>query len=296
VRTTVGFVGLGAMGSRLARRLLVTGHAVVGTNRTRGKARALLDAGMEWRDTPRRVAAAAQVVFTMVRDDAALEAIAGGPEGLLAAIGPGKIHVDLSTVGPATSRALAARVRQRGAEMLDAPVTGSLTAAETGALAIMVGGPEAAFEIVEPLLLELGRTVNRVGENGHGLLLKLALDISHAAQLLAFSEGVLLAERGGVDRKRAIDLMSASAIGSPMLRDSAPLVLGPQDGARLDVDEMLKDIRLALDAAETLGVPVPSAAVVEHVLSAAATLGYGERDVAAFREVLGVMSGFAAAA
>jgi 3-hydroxyisobutyrate dehydrogenase-like beta-hydroxyacid dehydrogenase len=268
----VGFVGLGAMGSRLAGRLLAAGHSVVGTNRTRGKALELRAAGMEWRDTPRKVAAAAQVVFSMVTDDAALEAIAAGPEGLLEALGPGKVHVDMSTVGPDTSRALALQVRSRGADMVDAPVTGGVTAAEDGTLTIMVGGREAAFAKVEPLLRQLGRTVTRVGENGHGLLLKLALEIGQAAQTLAFSEGVLLAERGGIDRRLALDLMRLSANGS------AP------DKMPVDLAVMQKDLRLALDAAQSLRVPVPSAAVVEHVLT---ELDNGWGEVVALRRALG---------
>lgn len=219
--TEIGFVGLGAMGAPLARRLLA-GNQVTGTNRTRAKAAALIDDGLVWRDTPREVAAAAQVVFSMVTDDDALAAITRGPDGILAGLRPGTTYVEMSTVSPRTSRQLAARVRAAGATMIDAPVSGSVPAAETGALTIMVGGPEKAFLTAAPLLSRLGNRITHVGDNGQGLLLKLAINISLAAQMLAFSEGLLLAERGGIDPELAARVMTGSAIGSPMLQARAP--------------------------------------------------------------------------
>jgi len=201
--STIGFIGLGAMGSRIAGRLLDAGHHVYGTNRTKPKAEGLIERGLQWRDTPREVAAAADVVFSMVTDDDALDAISLGPDGILAGLVEGKVYVDMSTVSPRASRELAARVDSLGAQMLDAPVSGSIPQAESGTLAIMVGGDRHAFGQVEPLLAELGQTVTHVGTNGQGLLLKLAVNISLAVQTLAFSEGLLLAERGGIDPRLA---------------------------------------------------------------------------------------------
>jgi 3-hydroxyisobutyrate dehydrogenase-like beta-hydroxyacid dehydrogenase len=157
--TSVGFVGLGAMGSRIAGRLLASGHEVFGTNRTRSRSAHLVERGLVWRDTPREVARDAEVTFSMVTDDAALESIAAGPDGVLAGLGPGKVYVDMSTVSVHASRELAERVRSLGANMLDAPVSGSVPAAEEGSLAIMVGGDGEIFRAVEPLLNELGSTV-----------------------------------------------------------------------------------------------------------------------------------------
>ena len=283
--TAIGFVGLGAMGSRMAGRLLEGNH-VYGTNRTAAKAGDLAGRGMVWLDTPREVAEAAQVVFSMVTDDAALDAVASGPDGVLAGLAPGKIYVDMSTVSPQASRELAQRVLALGASMLDAPVSGSVTAAEDGTLAIMAAGPHEAFRIVEPLLRRLGRTVTHVGVNGQALLLKLAINISLAAQMLAFSEGVLLAERGGVDPSLAAQVMTGSAIGSPMLRARAPLMLNLPEQAWFDVQLMHKDIRLVLETARELDVPVPSAAVSDRLLTRADELGYARRDIAALYEVL----------
>ncbi|HEX4733282.1 MAG TPA: NAD(P)-dependent oxidoreductase, partial [Thermoleophilaceae bacterium] len=186
---TIGFVGLGAMGSRIARRLLDAEHRVYGTNRTKSKAESLIDRGLEWRGTPREVAAASDVVFSMVTDDAALDAITSGPDGILAGLTECKVFVDMSTVSPRASRELAEHARALGGQMLDAPVSGSIPQAAAGTLAIMVGGSDEAFATAQPLLSELGQTVTHVGGNGQGLLLKLAINISLAVQTLAFSEG-----------------------------------------------------------------------------------------------------------
>jgi 3-hydroxyisobutyrate dehydrogenase-like beta-hydroxyacid dehydrogenase len=288
--TTIGFIGLGAMGSRIAGRLLAAGHHVYGTNRTAGRAAALREAGLDWRDTPREVAEQANVIFTMVADDAALEVVTSGPDGLLAGLGPGQIYIDMSTVSPQASQALARRVRALGAEMLDAPVSGSVPAATDGTLAIMAGGSERAFHQVEPVLHQLGSTVTYVGGSGQGLILKLAINTSLAAQTLAFGEGLLLAERGGVDPKLALEVMTGSAIGSPALRARGPLMLDLPDEAWFDVSLMQKDIRLALDAAGDSGVPLPSGQLADAMLTRATELGYGHRDLAALFQVLARMT------
>jgi 3-hydroxyisobutyrate dehydrogenase-like beta-hydroxyacid dehydrogenase len=288
--TAIGFVGLGAMGSRVAGRLL-DGNQLYGTNRTQAKAAGLIDHGLSWCDTPREVAAEAEVIFSMVTDDAALRAITEGPDGILAGMKPGQVYVDMSTVSPGASRELAGQVSALGASMLDAPVSGTVTAAESGTLTIMVSGPEDAFRAVQPLLARLGSTVSYVGGNGQALLLKLAVNISLAAQMLAFSEGVLLAERGGIDPSLAAEVMLKSAIGSPMLSARAPVMLDLPSQAWFDVRLMHKDIRLVLDTAAGLGVAVPSATVSEGMLSWAEELGYERRDIAAFFEVLARTAG-----
>ena len=285
-RARIGLVGLGAMGSRIAGRLLDAGHPVSATNRTAAKARPLIERGLAWRSTAREVAASTDVVLSMVSDDEALEAITTGPQGLLAGLDAGQVYVDMSTVSPHASRRLAERVRVLGAHMLDAPVSGSIPQAESGTLAIMVGGERETFAAVEPLLRELGQTVTHVGPNGHGLVLKLAINISLAVQTLAFSEGLLLAERAGVDADVAAEVMSTSSIGSPMLKARTPLILDLPDHAWFDVELMQKDIRLARQTAADLETPLPSATVADHVLTEARDLGYGHRDLAALHDVL----------
>jgi 3-hydroxyisobutyrate dehydrogenase-like beta-hydroxyacid dehydrogenase len=289
--TAIGFVGLGAMGSRIAGRLLTPGNVVYGTNRTRSKADGLVARGLIWRDSPREVAEQAEMVFSMVSDDAALDAITGGPRGVLAGLRPGSVYVDMSTVSPTTSRTLADRVEALDAVMLDAPVSGSVLAAEAGSLAIMVGGDPAAFARVEPLLRELGQRVTHVGSNGKGLIMKLAVNISLAVQMIAFSEGVLLAERGGVDPKLAIDVLSSSAVGSPMLRTRGPLILDRPAEAWFDVKLMQKDVDLALEQGRRLHIPLPSTANAGELLTRARELGYGSQDIVAVFDVLAQLAG-----
>jgi 3-hydroxyisobutyrate dehydrogenase-like beta-hydroxyacid dehydrogenase len=288
--TTLGFVGLGHMGGNMAVRFLGAGYTVYGETRHRREVEDLEHEGLLWRDTPRQIAEAADVVLTSVPNDGALEDVASGPNGILAGLGEGKVWVDVSTVSPQVSRDLAERVRERGAAMLDAPVSGSVPQVQTGTLTIMVGGDENAYARVEPILRELG-TPNHIGENGQGLVLKLAINISLAVQMLAFAEGLLLADRAGIDRKRAVEVMAESPIGSPMLKARADLVLDLPDEAWFDVGLLQKDVVLALDTARQLGVPLLSAAAADEVLTLARAAGYEHRDIAALFEVLAQLTG-----
>jgi 3-hydroxyisobutyrate dehydrogenase-like beta-hydroxyacid dehydrogenase len=282
---TIGIVGLGHMGGNIAARFLGAGYTVYGESLDRQEAERLEHDGLRWRDTPREVAQAADVVFTSVPDDGVLNSLATGPDGVLAGLGEGKIWVDMSTVSPDASRVVARRVRSQGATMVDAPVSGSVPQVQTGTLTIMVGGDEQAYARVEPMLRVLG-TPTHIGDNGQGLALKLAINISLAVQTLAFAEGLLLADRFGVDRKRAVEVMTQSPIGSPMLKARADLVLDLPDDAWFDVGLMQKDIALALDTARNLGVPVLSAAAADEVLTLARGAGYEHRDLAALYAVL----------
>jgi 3-hydroxyisobutyrate dehydrogenase-like beta-hydroxyacid dehydrogenase len=283
--TMLGFVGLGHMGGNMAARLLAAGHTVYGESRHRRDAQDLEHQGLRWRDTPREIAETADVVFTSVPDDDALESIASGPDGLLAGLTEPKIWVDMSTVSPQASREIAGRVQARGAAMLDAPVSGSVPQVQAGTLTIMVGGDERAYARAEPILRQLG-TPTHIGANGQGLVLKLAINISLAVQMLAFAEGLVLAERAGIDRTRAVDVMVQSPIGSPMLKARADLVLDLPDDAWFDVGLMQKDIVLALDTARQLRVPLPTAATADELLTLARAMGYERRDLAALHEVL----------
>jgi 3-hydroxyisobutyrate dehydrogenase-like beta-hydroxyacid dehydrogenase len=273
------------MGGNMAARFLAARYAVYGVQRSRERARQLIEQGLQWRDSPREVAGAADVVFTSVPDDAALEEVASGPDGILAGLDEGETWVDVSTVSPRLSKALAGRARAQGASMLDAPVSGSVPQVQAGMLTIMVGGDAGAYLEVEPLLRELG-TPNYVGDNGQGLALKLAINISLAVQMLAFAEGLLLAERSGVDRQRALEIMEASPIGSPMLRARASIILDPPEEAWFDVRFMHKDIELALASARELAIPLPTAERADEVLERAEALGYERRDLAALFQAL----------
>ena len=286
----IGFVGLGHMGGSMAARFLAAEYPVYGEEQHREQADELVRDGLQWRDTPREVAEAADILFTSLPDDGVLEAVASGLDGILAGLAAKKIWVDVSTVSPAASRELAERVRALGATMLDAPVSGSVPQVQSGTLMIMVGGDEQAYERVEPILRELG-TPRRIGENGQGLVLKLAINISLAVQMLAFAEGLLMAERSGIDTRLAVDVMTESPIGSPMLKARAALVLDLPEEAWFDVRLMQKDLVLALDTARQLHVPLPSTAVTNEQLTIARALGYERRDLASLHEVLARVAG-----
>jgi 3-hydroxyisobutyrate dehydrogenase-like beta-hydroxyacid dehydrogenase len=287
----LGFVGLGVMGSEMVNRLLGKGHSVIGYNRTRSKAEWLIKKGMKWADSPRSVAAAADVTFSMVTNSAALQAIVEGPDGMLASLGAGKILVDMSTVSATFSRSIAAKVREKGADMVDAPVSGSVITLQEGKLSVMVGGSAATFERVKPLLYDIGPKVTHVGDNGLALVMKIATNLSLAVQMMAFSEGVLLAEKSGISREIAVDVLTHSAIASPMVQYRGPFVLKMPDEAWFNVNMMQKDMLLALELGRQLDVPMPTTAVSNEFLTAARGMGLVEKDFAVLFDVLAKMSG-----
>jgi 3-hydroxyisobutyrate dehydrogenase-like beta-hydroxyacid dehydrogenase len=287
----LGFVGLGVMGSRMVKRLLDAGHTVTGYNRTRSKAEWLLRAGMRWGETPRAIAAASDVVMSMVTNTAALRAVTLGDHGILAGLSEGKVYVDMSTVSPAVSRELAAQVASLGAQMLDAPVSGSVTTLEEGKLSIMVGGDASAFVRVKPILQDIGPKVTHVGGNGLAVAMKIAINLSLAVQMLAFSEGVLLAEKSGIARETAVEVLLNSVIASPMIKYRGPFALHMPEEAWFSVDMMQKDMTLALELGRQLDVPLPTTAVTNELLTAARGLGLREQDFAILFEVLARLSG-----
>ena len=287
----VGFVGLGVMGGGVTRRLLAAGHTVHGYNRSRDKAAPLVELGLVLEDSPRQVAEAADVVFSMVTNVAALEAVTQGPDGILAGLGAGKIYVDMTTGTPEASRALSELVAERGARMLDAPVSGSVSTLEEGRLSIMVGGDEDAFAEVEPILLDIGPTVMRIGSNGQALLMKIAINLSLHVQMVAFCEGLLLAEKDGIDKEVAVEALLKSVIASPMLKYRGPFVLEMPDEAWFNVNMMQKDMNLALEAGRKLDVPMPTTAISNELLTAARAMGLVEQDFAVVYEVMAHMAG-----
>ena len=291
----VAFVGLGAMGAGIVRRLLDAGHDVTGWNRTKARAEPLVAAGMRWADTPRETAAAAEVIFTMLTDAAAVEAVLEGEDGILAGLRPGAVFLDMSTIAPERSRALAALVADAGATMLDAPVSGSPATLAEGQLAVMVGGDEAAFERVRPLLLDIGPKVTRIGESGQALLMKLAINLSLVVQVVSFCESVALAEKGGIAREVAVDAMLKSVVGSPVLGYRGPFVLEGRmpDVAWADVNLQQKDMLLSLDLARRLGAAAPIGAAANELLNSCRGLGLVDRDFAVVYEVYRRLGGMA---
>jgi 3-hydroxyisobutyrate dehydrogenase-like beta-hydroxyacid dehydrogenase len=287
----IGYVGLGTMGSQMANRLLEKGHTVTGYNRTRAKAQWLIDKGLKFAESPRAVAASTDIVFSMVTNTEALSRIAEGPNGIIEGLGPGKIWIDMSTASPAMSRALAAKVREKGGDMVDAPVSGSVITVQQGKLSVMVGGRPETFERVKPLLLDLGPKVTHVGENGLALVMKIATNLSLPVQLLAFTEGVLLAEKSGIKRETAVEVLLNSVAGSPMLQYRGPFVLKMPEEAWFNVNMMQKDMQLALELGRQVEVPLPTTAMANEFLTAARAMGLAERDFAIIFQVLERLSG-----
>jgi 3-hydroxyisobutyrate dehydrogenase-like beta-hydroxyacid dehydrogenase len=287
----LGFIGLGVMGGQMVKRLLDKGHTLTGYNRTRSKAQWLVDRGMKWGESPRAVSAAADITLCMVTNTEALKTVGEGPDGFLAGFSAGKILIDMSTVSPSASRTLAAKVREKGADMVDAPVSGSVITLQEGKLSVMVAGRRETFERVKPLLQDIGPKVTYVGENGLALSMKIAINLSLAVQMLAFSEGVLLAEKSGIARETAVDVLMHSVIGSPMVQYRGPFVLKMPEEAWFNVNMMQKDMLLALEMGRQLDVPLPTTAVTNEFLTAARGMGFVEQDFAVVFKVLAQMSG-----
>jgi 3-hydroxyisobutyrate dehydrogenase-like beta-hydroxyacid dehydrogenase len=279
------------MGSRMVKRLLDAGHRVTGYNRTRSKAQSLLDSGMKWGDTPSAVAESTEIIFSMVSDTQALRAVTSGDDGILAGLSSGKIYIDMSTVSPAASRDIAEQVAAKGAQMLDAPVSGSVITLEEGKLSFMVGGDRAAFEQARSILEAIGPKVTYVGGNGLAVSMKIATNLSLAVQMLAFSEGVLLAEKSGIPRETAVEVLLNSVIASPMVKYRGPFVLNMPEEAWFDVNMMQKDLLLALELGLQLDVPLPTTAITNQMLTSARALGLAEKDFAILFEVLAKMAG-----
>ena len=296
----LGFVGLGVMGGLMAQRLLEKGHTLTGYNRTRAKAQPLIDKGMKFAETPRAVAEAADVIFSSVANSAALTSIAEGPDGILAGLSRGKLFVDMSTVGVATSRALAAKAREKGADMMDAPVSGSVATLKVGRMSLIVAGKRESFDRIKPLLEDFsdqpaaggqGPKVTYVGENGLALVMKIATNSNLAVQMLAFSEAVLLAEKSGIPRKTAVDVLTHSAIASPMVQYRGPFVLKLPETAWFDVNMMQKDMLLALELGRQVDVPLPTATAANEMLTSARAIGLVHEDFAVMFDALAKMSG-----
>lgn len=275
----------------MVQRLLDANHSVTGYNRTRAKAQWLLERGMKWGDSPRAVAKAADITLSMVTNTEALYAITNGPDGVLAGLSQGKIFIDMSTVSPAASRAVAAQVRAKGAAMLDAPVSGSSITLKEGKLSFMVGGDRATFETALPILQAIGPKVTHVGAGGLAVSMKIATNLSLAVQMLAFSEGMLLAEKSGIPRATAAEVLLNSVIASPMIKYRGPFVLQLPDEVLFDVNMMQKDLLLALELGRELDVPLPTTATTNEMLTTARGMGLADKDFAILFEALARMAG-----
>jgi len=287
----IAFVGLGAMGGAMAQRLLAAGHPVTGYNRTRAKADALASKGLAVADSARAAVEGASVVLSMVTDSEALRDVALRPDGILAGLGRGAVWAEMSTVSPTVTRMLGERVAEKGAALLDAPVSGSTVTIAQGQLSFIVGGDAAGLERIRPYLLAIGPTITHVGALGLAVTMKIAVNLSIGVQMLAFSESVLLAEKSGIPREKAVEAILKGVTASPMLKYRGPFVLDMPDEALFNVVLMQKDMRLALEQGRAVGVPLPATGLVHELLTGARGLGLAEKDFAAVFDVLAKLSG-----
>ena len=283
----LGFVGLGAMGQLIVPRLIAAGHRVTGWNRSRDKAEPLIAAGMAFAGSPRAVAQTSEIVFSIVTDANAVRAVALGPDGIGSGLAPGGIYLDMSTIDPDASRAVAVEFHKSGAFMLDAPISGSPVTVKAGQASVMVGGDEAAFERAKPVLLAIGPKVTRIGGNGLACQMKIAVNLLLMVEVIAFGEAVALAEKGGVARATAVDAILKSVAASPVLGYRGPFILeGKMPAVPLaDVTLQQKDMLLALDLGRRLGSPVPLAAAANEMMNACRGLGIDHRDFVTAHEV-----------
>lgn len=291
----VGFIGLGAMGQVIIPRLLNSGYRVTGWNRSPEKANSLLEKGMRWADTPRQVAEQSQVVFSIVTDAAAVRAVALGPDGVLAGLAEDAVFMDMSTIAPDQSRAISAEFKQAGRTMLDAPISGSPVTIVQGKASTMVGGDRQAFERVKPVLLAIGPKVTYIGESGLAVQMKLAINLVLMVEVIAFGEGIALAEKGGVERGIAVEAMLQSVAASPVLGYRGPFILeGNMPEVPLaDVNLQQKDMLLVLELGRKLGSPVPLAAAANEMMNACRGLGIDHNDFVAAHQVYRILGGMA---
>jgi len=276
----VGFIGLGAMGQVIVPRLMAAGHSVTGWNRTPERGVPLIEAGMQWADSPAGVAAASEITFSIVTDGPAVRAVALGEHGVLSGIGAGNVYIDMGTIAPDVTRAVAAEFAAHGAHMLDAPLSGSPVTVREGNASLMIGGDEAVFERVKPVLLAIGPKVTYIGGNGQAAAMKLAVNLLLMVEVIAFGEAVALAEKGGVSREVALDAVLKSVTAAPVLGYRGPFILeGKMPETPLaDVTLQQKDMLLVLEMARKLGSPAPLAAAANEMMNACRGLGIDGND------------------
>jgi 3-hydroxyisobutyrate dehydrogenase len=287
----IGWIGTGVMGASMCARLLDAGHAVTLTTRTKAKAEALLERGARWADTPAEVAAAAEVVGTMVGYPADVREVVLGAEGVLAGAAPGTVLVDFTTSEPSLAVEVAEAADERGVQALDAPVSGGDVGARTGALSIMVGGDERALETVRPVLEVLGRTIVHQGGPGAGQHTKLVNQTLVAGALVGVCEALVYAKQAGLDAERVLESVSSGAAGSWTLANLAPRAVAGDLAPGFFVDHFVKDLGIALGEARRLQVALPAVALVEQLAVALQASGHGRSGTQSLVTLLASMSG-----
>ncbi|HJY88302.1 MAG TPA: NAD(P)-dependent oxidoreductase [Candidatus Acidoferrales bacterium] len=292
---TVGFIGLGVIGLPMAERLQQQGLPLVVWNRTAQKADGLLERGAQRASTPEELARSADIVITMVTDGPAVEALAFGSGGLVAALTPGKVHCDMSTIGPDTSHRLAVRYASCGVPFLQAPVLGNRHAAAAGTLLIFAGGPREAFEKCKPVFEALGRKIWHLEEASTASAMKLASNLLLAGMMQVFGESLVLAAKAGIRPRTMLEVIGQSALAAPMFETKGEAIARGDFTPNFYLRNMLKDLELVLDASNQWGVELPATRAVRGAFAAAAEQGLAELDYSAVVKWLEQRAALAAA-
>ncbi|MBI4198677.1 MAG: NAD(P)-dependent oxidoreductase [Chloroflexi bacterium] len=279
--TPIGFIGLGIMGMPMARNLMKAGFPVVCYNRTASKAQALAKEGARAAGSPKEVARACPILITMVTDSPDVEAVALGPEGILEGIQRDAVLIDMSTISPSVTRTIAARLGEKGAHMLDAPVSGGSWGAQSGALSIMVGGDEAVFQRCLPIFKGMGQNIVHVGPNGMGQVTKLVNQILVVGTMNAVAEALLFAAKAGADLEKTIEAVKGGAAGSWQLQNLGPRLIKGDFAPGFMVKLQQKDLRIILDAADEMHLPLPATALVHQLFASLEAAGLGEEGTQA---------------
>lgn len=289
----IGFIGLGDMGQVIIPRLLEGGHAVVGWNRSPGKEADLVAAGMGIAETPAEATDGADVVFSIVTDASAVRSVALGDGGILSALSPQAVYVDMSTISPVASREVSMAFAAVGLVMLDAPISGSPVTVRNGQASVMVGGDESAYGRIRPVLLDIGPTVSYIGGSGLAVQTKLSVNLLLMAEVIAFGEAVALAEKGGVPRAAVVDAILNSVAASPVLGYRGPFVLegNMPEKPLADVTLQQKDMTLVLEQGRLLGLPLPMASSANDMMNACRGMGIDKNDFVIAHEAYRRMGG-----
>ncbi len=277
INERIGYVGLGIMGRGMARNLLKAGFGVRVWNRTASRMEELATDGAVAATSPADVAANCDIIITCVSDTPDVEAVILGENGVLQGVQPGALVIDCSTISPQATRAIAAKLAEKGVRFLDAPVSGGSEGAAKGTLTIMVGGESTDVERATPVFQAMGKTITHVGGTGAGQMVKLVNQILVVGNCLAMCEALLFAESGGLDLQKTYDAISQGAAGSWMFTNRAPQIMRRDWRPGFTIDLQQKDIRLVLEAADQLGVPLLGTSQIFNLYRTLQQMGMGEK-------------------
>ncbi len=287
----IGFIGLGIMGEPMCRNLMKAGYACTVNTRTKSRAEKLLSEGAAWSDSPKDTAGRSDVIITIVTDTPDVEKVILGEDGIIEGIRSGSVVIDMSTISPSATRDMAAALKEKGADMLDAPVSGGDTGAIAGTLSIMVGGKQDAFDRCLPVFEAMGKSINLIGDHGAGQMTKLCNQVAVSVANLAMAEALILAAKAGLDMEKMLAAISGGAAGSWQLSNLAPRIIKRDFDPGFMVKLQQKDLRLVLGAASELGLGLPGASLAHQLFNAVEAAGEGDEGTQALVKSLERMCG-----